>query len=128
VTDSADFFVYRDAIDRLTIGGIRRDARDLPLDAVRMEIRGFQGPGTYAFGSGPTANTASLTIWFYDSDLPTTAFFPATAPNAGTVTVSAIDTVQHLVYGVFSFNGVDEAGTRVAVAQGRFRVSYSEFP
>ncbi len=128
MTDSVDFFVDLDSDNRLTISGIRRDSQDNPLDAIYLIIRDFQGPGSYLFGTGPSDNSASLSMWFYNPPVGST-FFVAAPPNAGAVTVTSIDTVQHLVHGVFSFDGLNEgSGTRVAVTRGRFRVNYSWFP
>ncbi len=127
VTDSADLFVDLDSDNRMIISGIRRDSRDRPLDAIYMVIRNFQGPGTYTFGTGSTDNSASLSMWFYEP-LVGSGFFLAAPPDAGALTLTSIDTVAHLVYGVFSFNGLSQGGQRVAVTGGRFRVDYSWFP
>lgn len=84
-----------------------------------MDVGGWRGVGTYAFGG----STAAAFIVLRDSSAggaATVALWDATSSDAGSLVMLSFDTQRQRVAGTFSFRATSASGQAVVVSNGSF--------
>lgn len=129
-TDSARTLAFLVSDSLLVVGGIRFDRNDrtgVPLDGIGVQVSQFTGPGVYSLADDPFSSYGEYVIYSRDGAIGRT--FRTTAPGSGRIHVTEVDTMRHLIAGVFSFQAQDLNGSAgVAISQGRFRLTYEPRP
>jgi hypothetical protein len=125
--DSARTLAFWRSDSVLFVGGIRTDQAGRAaraLDALGVQAAQFTGPGVYSLGDDPLSSNGEYLV--YDQAVGGIAqTFRTTAPTSGQIRVTEVDTLRHLIAGVFSFQTQEVGGsTRVAVSHGAFRLTY----
>jgi hypothetical protein len=97
-----------------------------PTQSIDIGNVSVAGPGYYSFGVSANGPDAGF-LGPLNSGDPASSFY-TDAVHTGQLRIQALDTVDHVVIGDFSFTALRSDGARVDVSQGQFRVHYTSFP
>ena len=91
------------------------DVVDITTDSLKIS-EGEVIPLTKEFTPAMASGGYDLNLSFYTTD----------ANATGQLTITHLDTVKHIVSGIFQFNAVSKGGDTVKVTNGRFDVHYPQ--
>ena len=98
---------------------VGRDRRSDEVSTINIQIRDMYDTGIFYAWGGDTFPDGTRMIFRGKGK----SYSPERS-NPGSVEITHFDTINHIVSGLFSFDGVCENGDTVKVREGRFDIKY----